>query len=184
MVLEKAFIPAGHNTVNMFVIVKDSAGKFIKFVEDVFGGMERTAVRTPDRDGTLIHSEIQIGDATIMIADSKPDWPFTPAFIQIYVKDAQAVLNKAKAAGAKVVTEVNGFYNGFNLARFQDSWGNIWWLYEPDNKKKGTEQKSDTNWHNKKPSEIYTSLLNAMSSLKLLYKPRFVIGTTISNDRH
>jgi uncharacterized glyoxalase superfamily protein PhnB len=166
MVLDKENIPEGHNTASMFVIVKDGADKFIKFVENVFGGRERTAVRTPDRDGTLIHAEVQVGNTTIMVADSKPDWPFTPAFIQIYVKDAQQILDRAKAEGASIVTEVSTFYNGFNLARLQDAWGNLWWLYEPDVKKPDMEQKSDTSWHEKKPSEVYATLIDVMRSYK------------------
>jgi len=165
MLLEKSRIPAGHNVVNMFVLIKGGADRFITFVEDVIGGTERAEVRTPDKDGTLIHAEIQLGDSTLMLADSKPSWPYTPAFIQVYVQDAQVVLDKAQQAGAEVVTEVSDFYNGFRLARMKDPWGNIWWLYEPDHKKQITEPKSDVSWHDKSPSQIYTTLMNAMEHL-------------------
>ena len=168
MLLEKQRIPNGYNSVNMFILIKGDAKKFIEFVEQVFGGVERKQVRTPDKDGTLIHSEIQLGDSSILIADSKPDWPFTPAFIQVYVEDAQAILDRAQKAGAVIVTEVSAFYNGFKLARLKDVWGNIWWLYEPDNDKKeiSANLKSDTSWHDKKPSKIYTTLMEAMHELK------------------
>lgn len=135
MLLDKSQIPPAHNVVNMFVLIKGGADRFITFVEDVIGGKERTAVRTPDKDGTLIHAEIQFGDSTLMLADSKPTWPYTPAFIQVYVQDAQVVLDRAQHAGAEVVTEVSTFYNGFRLARMKDPWGNIWWLYEPSHEK-------------------------------------------------
>jgi PhnB protein len=49
--------PVGHNSINPFVIIKGDAVKFIKFVESVFGAKERVEVRTPDRDGRLIHAE-------------------------------------------------------------------------------------------------------------------------------
>jgi uncharacterized glyoxalase superfamily protein PhnB len=166
MILEKSNIPKGYNAANMFILVKNSADKFIKFVENVFDANERKEVRTPDKDGTLIHAEIRLGDATIMVADSKEDWPFTPAFIQVYVKDAQNILDNAKKAGASIITEVSNFYNGFKLARFQDLWGNIWWLYEPDLKEISHESKSDVSWHDKKPSEVYSTLINAMKNLK------------------
>jgi len=66
------------------------------------------------------------------------------------------------------VTEVSDFYGGFKLARLKDGWGNIWWLYEPisDTKKISGEPKSDTSWHDKKPSRIYTTLMEAMRELK------------------
>jgi uncharacterized glyoxalase superfamily protein PhnB len=168
MILDKQKIPNGYNAINMFVLIKGDAKKFIEFVEQVFDGIEKKQVRTPDKDGTLIHSEVQIGDSSILIADSKPDWPFTPAFIQVYVEDAQTILDRAQKAGAVVVTEVSDFYNGLKLARIKDIWGNIWWLYEPknDTKEKSSEVKSDTSWHDKKPSMIYTTLMEAMRELK------------------
>ena len=165
MLLEKSQIPAGHNVVNMFVLIKGGAERFITFVEDVIGGEERAEVRTPDKDGTLIHAEIQLGDSTLMLADSKSNWPYTPAFIQVYVQDAQGVLDKARQAGAEVVTEVSNFYNGFRLARMKDPWGNIWWLYEPDRNKQLAELKSDVSWHDQSPSQVYTTLMNAMEHL-------------------
>jgi len=162
--LDKKEIPAGYNTVNPFVIIKGDAKKFIEFVEKIFDAEERKNVRTLDRDGTLIHAELQIGNSSVLISDSKSDWPFTPAFLQVYVKDAQEVLNRAKDNGAEIVTEVSKFYGGFKIARFKDTWGNLWWLYEPEeNKGKNKEEsKSDLSWHEMKPGYIYTSLMEVM----------------------
>ncbi|GIM49018.1 VOC family protein [Capnocytophaga stomatis] len=164
--MEKKEIKIPHyNTVNPFVIIKGGATKFIDFVEKVFDGKENKQVRTPDRDGTLIHAEIQIGDSMILLADSKGNWPFTPAFLQIYVDNAQQILDKAKAEKAEIITELSDFYNGLKLARLKDPFGNIWWLYEKV-ANKPSENKSDIDWHNSKPSEIYTTLMNAMKNLK------------------
>jgi hypothetical protein len=69
---------------------------------------------------------------SVVWADSKDNWPFTPAFIQIYVNEAQAVLDRAISRGAKLVTQVSKFHGGFKLTRFKDPIQNIWWLYEPD----------------------------------------------------
>ena len=155
-----------YNKVNPFVIIKGGATKFIDFVEIVFDAKENKQVRTPDRDGTLIHAEIQIGDSMILLADSKEDWPFTPAFLQVYVDNAQEILDRATKEGAEIITKVSVFYNGLKLARFKDKWGNIWWLYEKMSKESSIENKSDTDWHNKKPSDIYTTLMQAMKNLK------------------
>lgn len=154
-----------YNKVNPFVIIKGGAANFIEFVQKIFDGKENKAVRTPDKDGTLIHAEIQIGDSTLLIADSKEDWPFTPAFLQIYVDDAQQILDKAITENAEIVTELSEFYNGLNLARLKDPFGNIWWLYEKVGNKI-PENKSNTDWHSNKPSEIYTTLMTAMKNLK------------------
>jgi uncharacterized glyoxalase superfamily protein PhnB len=155
-----------YNKVNPFVIIKGGAAGFTKFVEEVFDAEENKQVRTPDRDGTLIHAEIQIGDAMILLADSKEDWPFTPAFLQVYVENAQETLARAEKEGARIITNASVFYNGLKLARFKDKWGNIWWLYEKMIKESQIENNPDTDWHNKKPSDIYTSLMQAMKNLK------------------
>jgi uncharacterized glyoxalase superfamily protein PhnB len=165
-VVNKA-VPPGYNQVNFFVIVKGGASKFIEFVEKVFSGNENKPARTPDRDGSLIHAEIRLGDSVILVADSKDDWPFTPAFPQVYVEDAQAVLDRAKQEGSEVITTLQNFYNGIKIARFKDPWGNIWWLFEKGSnpEKPKIQEGADTSWHDKKPSDIYTTLMKAMKDL-------------------
>jgi len=160
-----------YNKVNPFVIIKGGAIKFIDFVEKVFDAEENKLIRTPDRNGALIHAEIQIGDSMILLADSKEDWPFTPSFLQVYVECAQETLTRAEKEGAQIITNVSVFYNGLKLARFKDKWGNIWWLYEKMSKESLIENKSDTDWHNKKPSDIYTTLMQAMKNLKQDLEP-------------
>jgi PhnB protein len=167
MLLTTEQVPSGYNNTNQFVIIKGGATNFIEFAIKTFGAKERKTVRTPDRDGLLIHAEIELGNATLMLADSKEDWPFTPAFIQVYVQDAQATLDRATTEGAELVTKVSKFYGGFKLARFKDPFGNIWWLYEPDPEgQKDAEQSSNTDWQDKKPSEIYMTIMDAMKNLK------------------
>jgi uncharacterized glyoxalase superfamily protein PhnB len=165
-IMEEIKRPEGHNTINTFIIVKNDATKFIKFTESVFEAKEKIEVRTPDRDGKLIHAEVRIGNSTLMIADSKEDWPFTPSFVQIYVNNIKNALELAKGAGAIVVTELSPFYGGYNIARIKDPFGNIWWLYEHDIQKDIIYDKSDTSWHDRKPSYIYLTLVEAMINLK------------------
>jgi uncharacterized glyoxalase superfamily protein PhnB len=160
--------PADHNTVNPFVIVPRAA-EFIDFVTEVFDGREATAFRIPDRDGLLIHAEVVVGDSSILIADRKPDWPFTPALLQMYVLDSQAVLDRAAARGATVITPVSAFYGGYSLARFRDPWSNLWWLYAPQAAESDarSSESSKTDWRNSEPSQVYTSLMQAMRELRL-----------------
>jgi uncharacterized glyoxalase superfamily protein PhnB len=157
--------PNGHNDVNQFIIIKGGADKFIEFCNNVFNAEERKEVRTPDKDGTLIHAEVKIGNSTIMIADSKKDWPFTPGFVQIYVKSINEILNKAGMNGGEIVTEKTKFYGGYNIARIKDPFGNMWWLYEHSIEENKDYDQSDKSWHERKPSYIYTTLMEAMSKL-------------------
>jgi uncharacterized glyoxalase superfamily protein PhnB len=67
-VMDKNELKTPHyNKVNPFVIIKGGATGFIDFVERVFDAKENKQVRTPDRDGTLIHAEVQIGDSMILV---------------------------------------------------------------------------------------------------------------------
>ena len=124
-----AVFPSGYHTVNPWVIPK-GAPKFIDFLVNVFEGEETPEARIPDEDGLLIHAEVKVGDSVIMIFDSKPDWPVTPSFLQVYVDDAKAVLTRAKEQGADIITELTDAWYGEKLARFRDPWGNLWWLNE------------------------------------------------------
>lgn len=162
-------IPSGYNKVNFFILVKGGASNFIEFVENVFNASENKKARTPDRDGKLIHAEVCVGDSMILIADSKEDWLFTPAFPQVYVDNAQEILDRAEQEGAKIITPVSNFYYGMKLARFLDSWGNIWWLFErhSDQEKVPVQENDNTQWHDKKPSQNYTTLMEAMTNLSI-----------------
>jgi PhnB protein len=159
--------PADHNTVNPFVIVS-KATEFIDFVTQVFDGRESTAFRIPDRDGLLIHAEVVIGDSSILICDRKPDWPFTPAFLQVYVSDSQAVLDRAVTLGATTITPVSTFYGGYSLARLRDPWNNLWWLYTPDatDSDDRRSESSTSDWQEGEPSRVYTTIVQAMRDLR------------------
>ena len=157
-------LPPGHNTVNGFIVVEDAA-RFLRFLCEVFDGSENTNVRTPDRDGTLIHAEARIGTSTIMVADKKPEWPGLHALTQVYVTDAHQTLDRAVERGARVVTDVSPFYGGVNIARFIDPWNNLWWLYEPSAGGMRDEIGSTTDWHAHGPSYVYQTLMDAMQQL-------------------
>ena len=96
----------------------------------MLGARETLAAHTLDADGLLIHAELRIGDSTVMLCDAKPYWSFTPALLQVYVRDAAAVIERARANAAEVITEPTDFHGQQRLARFQDPWHNIWWLFE------------------------------------------------------
>jgi PhnB protein len=119
--------PAGYATVNPFVITSDASG-LIDFLTQVFGATERPEARTLDDDGLLLHAELVVGNATIMFAERKPGWPFTPSLLQVYVDDVGATLDVARRLGATVVTEPTAFF-GDTFSRFRDPSSNLWWVY-------------------------------------------------------
>jgi PhnB protein len=119
-------IPGGKSTVTPYVAAK-GADRFLDFVEEVFKTGKAARVRNPD--GTVGHAEIRVGDSVIMAFDSRPEWPETPAFLSVYVDDADQVVARALAAGAALVTPVttSGIV-GDRGGRVRDPAGNIWWV--------------------------------------------------------
>ena len=132
VVLTGEELPPAYSSVSPFVAVRGPGGApaFIRFAEAVFGARETLAAHTVDADDLLIHAEVRIGDSTVMICDSKPHWVFTPALLQVYVSDADVVVERARTNGADVITEPTDFHGGQRLARFQDPWHNVWWLFQ------------------------------------------------------
>ena len=97
-VLDGADLPPGYGTVNPFVAVRGPGGApaFLRFVADVLGGRETRAAHTVDADDLLIHAEVRVGGSTIMVCDAKPHWVATPALLQVYVRDVDDVVGRAR----------------------------------------------------------------------------------------
>lgn len=121
-------VPQGYNTVNPFIITKD-ARKLVKFLEEVFEATEMKEAFTLDTDGLVLHAEMRVGNSTVMLADTKEGWPFTPSLLQIYVEDVEKTLRRAQERGARIVTQPTDFF-GDLFSRFVDPWDNLWWVYQ------------------------------------------------------
>lgn len=117
-------IPEGYTTVTPFVIVKGAA-EFIEFTKKAFDAEEITRV---GEDGAIGHAEVRIGNAIVMLFDSKKDWPPTPAFLRLYVDDCDAVYGQALQAGGVSVTKPTDVPWGDRVARVRDPFGNLWWI--------------------------------------------------------
>lgn len=81
-----------------------------------------------------------IGTTTVMLAERKPEWPFTPSLLQVYVDDAEATLDRALARGARLITKPTDFF-GTTFVRIQDPSANIWWIWQH-----GEPTWGDTDW--------------------------------------
>lgn len=168
--MKKPKTPKGYNVINPFIITKDALN-FIEFVKTIFEAEEDMAGHTVDHDGRLLHSELIIGNSRIMVAETKPDWPFTPSLLQVYVEDVETVLTEAEKLGAKIVTKPTDFY-GDIFSRFIDPWNNLWWVYQhnPQDEPQWIEDTSDNSearWTSTEELQyIHTTLLEAMSSLR------------------
>jgi PhnB protein len=115
----RPLVPEGYHTVTPWIISRDTA-RLIEFVEQAFGAQE--IARIQDERGVIGHAEFRIGDSVIMGFDAKPEWPDTPAFLRLYVEDADAAHQRAIEAGATSVTEVTHLYWGI----VSDACGTRW----------------------------------------------------------
>jgi PhnB protein len=124
-------IPKGYHTVTPYLSVQGAAGA-IAFYKKAFGAKE--VMRMPGPKGTIGHAEIQIGDSRIMLADEFPEMNFraprsiggTPVNIHLYVEDADKVVKKAVAAGAKLLQPVADQFYGDRTGSLEDPFGHVW----------------------------------------------------------
>ena len=117
-------IPEGYTTVTPFVIVKGAA-EFIDFTKKAFDAEEITRV---GEDGAIGHAEVRIGNAIVMLFDSKEHWPPTPAFLRLYIDDCDATYEQALKAGGESITKPTDAPWGDRVARVRDPLGNLWWI--------------------------------------------------------
>lgn len=124
-------IPEGYPAVSPYLCVNDAAAA-IEFYTKVFGATER--MRMPAPEGRIGHAELQIGDSVVMLADEFPEMgarsPRTiggsPVIVSVYVKDVDAVFDRAIAAGAKALRPVENQFYGDRAGQFEDPFGHKW----------------------------------------------------------
>ena len=115
----------GYATVSPWIASRDTAA-LLDFIKTVFDGDE--LARLPLEDGSIGHAEIRVGDTVLLAFDQRPGWPNTPSLLRVFVEDADATMDRAVAAGARVVTPPSDQAFGQRVGRVRDPFGNIWWI--------------------------------------------------------
>lgn len=124
-------VPDGMHTVTPHLVCA-GASDAIEFYKKAFGAIE--AGRLPGPQGKLMHAQIRIGDSAVMLVDEFPDWgSFGPkslkgssVTIHLYVEDADAVFERAVAAGAKVKMAMADMFWGDRYGMLEDPFGHSW----------------------------------------------------------
>lgn len=124
-------IPEGYEGATPYLIIK-GAGSALEFYKKAFGATE--LMRMPAPGGTVGHAEIKIGKAIIMLADEFPQmnckspqaYGGSPVSIMLYVQDVDAFVNKAVAAGAKLLRPVKNQFYGDRSGSLEDPFGHQW----------------------------------------------------------
>ncbi len=126
-------IPDGYHSVTPYLIV-DGAARAIEFYKDAFGATELKRMEMPD--GKIAHAEIQIGDSRVALADEFPEMNFrspqglggTSVHFYIYDEDVDARVERAVAAGAKLIRPVKDQFYGDRSGSVEDPFGHHWYI--------------------------------------------------------
>jgi PhnB protein len=124
-------IPADRQGATPYLIITNAA-KALEFYQQAFGATVLERMATPD--GKVMHAEITIGEARVMLADECPEYdarsPQTiggsPAGLLIYVEAVDAFATRAVASGAKLLRPVQDMFYGDRSACLTDPFGHKW----------------------------------------------------------
>jgi len=117
------YIPEGYHTVTPTIIVKGAA-RLHEFLKSVFDA--KVLISVPGPNNTIAHSEVQIGDSRLMVADAGPMFAPQSSSFYLYVPDCDAVYKRALAAGARSEREPQDQFYGDRNGSVIDEWGNRW----------------------------------------------------------
>lgn len=119
-------IPDGYTTVTPMLNVNGAADA-IAFYGNAFGAKE--LFRMPGPGGAIMHAEIQIGNARVMLSDAMMNDP-THSAIHLYFEDSNAAWKRAVDAGCSVVMPIADMFWGDRFGVVVDQWGNRWSIAE------------------------------------------------------
>ena len=111
------FQPDGWPTVTPRIFVSDPEN-LVTFIKHVFHA------RGDFRPGRP--AEIRIGDSVVMVSDGDGLRERIPAFLYVYVEDADSTYQRAIAANAVPIEEPTDTPYGDRRAMVKDKWGNTW----------------------------------------------------------
>jgi PhnB protein len=121
-------IPRGFRTVTPYLVARDGPG-LLEFVKQAFGAEE--TFRTVGPAGGM-HAEARIGDSMLMLGGGLPGGEFrsTPHThaLHLYVENADAIYQKALAAGGESIDEPRDQEYGERSGAVKDPAGNFWYI--------------------------------------------------------
>jgi len=123
--MRTSYKPTGYSTVSLYLIVEGAAAT-IKFLVQVFGAVDLR--RISDDTGKLKHSEVQLDDTVLMIADKGEGWAAMPSHVHIYVEDVDVTYARALDAGATSVQAPVQKEDEDKRGGVKDAGGTTWWI--------------------------------------------------------
>ena len=126
--------PDGYTSITPYMLLSDAAGA-IDFYVKAFGATER--MRMDGENSTIMHAELEFGNAVIMLADGAADptgltpqrLGGSPITLLLYVEDVDSFVAKATAAGATIVDPIEDKFYGDRTATIADPFGYRWFIH-------------------------------------------------------
>ena len=126
----------GMHSVTPHLICRGAA-EAIEFYKKAFGAKEQA--RLPGPDGRIMHAAVLIGDSTVMLVDEMPEWGAlspqslkgSPVTIHLNVDNADAFVDRAVKAGAKLIMPVEDQFWGDRYGKIEDPFGHQWSVAHP-----------------------------------------------------
>ncbi len=124
----------GYGDVTAYLRVADAAAA-IDFYRAAFGAKEKYRL---DMGPAVGHAELDFGDTRIMLSDEFPDMGIlgpkslgnTTCAFALHVADAQAVFERALAAGATLRHPLKDEFYGYRTGQVVDPFGHIWMIQQ------------------------------------------------------
>ncbi|HWG53567.1 MAG TPA: VOC family protein [Gemmatimonadaceae bacterium] len=126
------FKPEPYHTLTPTLTIADGAGvAALEFYQKAFDAKETTRFM---HQGKLAHAELQIGDSVVMLGEEMPEMGYvspttlggTCGGFMLYVPDADTVVARAVAAGAKPLGQVQDQFYGDRSGTVRDPFGYRW----------------------------------------------------------
>jgi PhnB protein len=118
-------IPPGLGPIIPQLVIK-GAQKALDFYRDALGAEVLHSM--PGPGGSIMHAAVRVGDGTIFVSDASEFAKPTAANLFVYVKDVDAVYNRAVKAGATVAAPLADMFWGDRWGMIADPFGNLWQL--------------------------------------------------------
>ena len=126
------------------MIAYEDCAAAINWLEIAFGFREQKEARYTEKDGTITHAEMQVGDGLFMLATPTPDYespmhhrehcaeakewssvPYVIDGVMVYLDDVEQQFAVAKKAGARMLSELERSEHGMRY-RVEDLEGHRW----------------------------------------------------------
>ena len=120
------YIPQGLSPITPQLVIS-GAQKAIEFYQKAFGGELLHAMPDP-RTGGIMHAAVRIGEGTFFLSDATSFAKPTTSNTYVYVKDVDAVFERAVKAGATVLSPLANMFWGDRWGMVADPFGNQWQL--------------------------------------------------------